>query len=138
MRAEGDAASRTLAWLEPRLDRVPEELARTVRDCVRQAAADPASGGGGESVPGLLSRCAAEELDRVVARPEARDVAVRLLAADASLTWAFEAAAELGEDVAALADAAGLRGRIGRRLAGAGRDDAPGGRGSAPAGGGSA
>jgi hypothetical protein len=94
-------------------------------------APDGASGDGpapAPSVATVLARCALEELDRVVDRPDDRDVAVRLLAADASLTWAFEAAAETGEDVARLADAVGLRGEIGRRLEGtAGSGDGPGG-----------
>ena len=104
----GSPASRTGAWLEPRLERVPEELADRVRSLVTGredgAAAD------------VLASIALEELERLADAPQNRDAAVRLLAADAVLTWAFEAAAELGADVPALADATGLRGRIGALL----------------------
>lgn len=120
-----EARRRSLEWLRPRLERVPEELAGAVRDCVRRAS-------GGEAVPELLARAAVEEFDRVACRRDDREAAVRLLAADASLTYAFEAAAELDADVPELADAVGLQGRIGARLAeilgepGAVDDGAPG------------
>lgn len=138
-----EARRRTLEWLRPRLERVPEELAGAVRDCVRRASGGeagpeaaaspraegpPAAGGatpeggpgatsGRTSVPGLLARAAVEEFDRVGCRREDREAAVRLLAADACLTYGFEAAAELDADVPGLADAIGLQGRIGARLA---------------------
>lgn len=97
-----------LAWLEPRLERVPDELADRVRALVRSAPPAP--------VPELLASAAVDELERLAAAPQDRDAAVRLLAADAALTWAFESAAETGADVPALADATGLRGRIGDQL----------------------
>lgn len=111
-----------LAWLEPRLERVPDELAERVRTLVRSAGPGPA--------PRRLASAAVDELERLAAAPQDRDAAIRLLAADAALTWAFEAAAETGDDVPALADATGLRGRIGELLrARADRDggDGPGG-----------
>jgi hypothetical protein len=112
---DGTAAhGRALEWLRPRLDDgVPSDLAQAVRACVRAAEAEP-----GTPVPELLARAAVSELDRLGDRPADRETAVRLLAADAALTYAFEAAAEAGADVPALADEVGLRGLIGRRLAG--------------------
>lgn len=68
------------------------------------------------SVPDTLAWIAVRELDRVADAPRDREAALRLLAADASLTWAFEAAAELDEELEGLADRSGLRGRIGRLL----------------------
>lgn len=97
-----------LAWLEPRLQRVPEELAERVRAVVGRADPGPA--------PDLLASAAVEELERLTEAPQDRNAAIRLLAADAALTWAFEAAAELGADVPELADATGLPGRIGELL----------------------
>lgn len=113
---------RALAWLEPRLEEVPAELADAVRACVRRVGEDAGSDG----VAGLLAEAAVAEFDRVLELPQSRENAVRLLAADASLTYAFEATADLGEDPVALSDAAGIRGRIGERLerlaAGAGQE----------------
>jgi len=162
-----EAVSRALEWLEPRLSGAPGELGRAVRECLRltadasgrsaagtgmsdgartasSAAAAPATASVDGAAPDptvavVLARCALEELERVVDRPDDRDVAVRLLAADASLTWAFEAAAETGEDVARLAEAVGLRGEIGRRLEkAAGSGGGAGGEEGTPAGDGSA
>lgn len=110
------ARGRALEWLRPRLEDggVPSDLAEAVRACVRAAEAEP-----GTPVPELLARAAVSELDRLGGdRPADRETAIRLLAADAALTYAFEAAAETGADVPALADEVGLRGMIGRRLAG--------------------
>lgn len=106
------ARRRALEWLRPRLDGVPEDLAGAVGDIVRAVDVP-----GDTPVPDLLAAAAVEELDRVVERPAGREVAVRLLAADAVLTYAFQAAAELDADVPALAEEVGLRGRIGARLA---------------------
>lgn len=128
-----------LAWLDPRLEGVPPALAAAVRDCVRRSAADVAAEGAPEAdsgrpdgVPDRLARAAIEEFERVVdddGGPTGRDAALRLLAADASLTYAFEAAADLGDDLLALSDRVGLRGRIGRELrerVGARHADGPG------------
>lgn len=153
------------AWLEPRLEEVPGELAEAVRDAVRRGLAaledvepegeedaDGAPGGTGgparrgslphgiepgraeprplpdpASVPDTLAWIAIRELDRVADAPQDREAAVRLLAADASLTWAFEAAAESDEELEGLADRSGLRGRIGRLLeqGGSGAEESP-------------
>lgn len=107
-RGPDDDVGDALAWLAPRLERVPDELAERVRRVVR--ATDPGP------VPERLASAAVDELARLAEAPQDRDAAVRLLAADATLTWAFESAAELGADVPALADATGMRGRIGDLL----------------------
>lgn len=109
---DAPAVERTLAWLAPRLEGIDDDLSDAVRACVRAVDADD-----GTPVPELLARAAVDELDRVVDGAADRGAAVRLLAADAALTFAFEAAADLEADVPALADDVGLRGRIGARLA---------------------
>ena len=107
----------TQEWLEPRLRETPPELARDILDLLdsvpREDLADP---------PRALAAAALAGLEEVSAGSGRRAEALRLLAADAALTWAFEAAAEHGA-VAELADAVGLRGRLGRRLAEEGGTD---------------
>lgn len=121
------AGERVPTWLEPRLEEVPGELADAVRAAVRRGldALEDADRGGAAapeplpdpaSVPDTLAWIAVRELDRVADAPRDREAAVRLLAADACLTWAFEAAAGTDEELEGLADRAGLRGRIGRLL----------------------
>lgn len=115
-----------LAWLEPRLRDVPADLASAVRASVERVVDEPSRGSGpsGSGVAqravigplaGILARAALTELDRVT-EMEGRGAALALLAADASLTYAFEAAAADETDPVELADAVGLRGAIGRRL----------------------
>lgn len=108
-------------WLESRLREAPAELAAEVRALVRGAAARGGGGplGGGE-VADLLATAGLLGLDEVVAAPGGRESALRLLAADAALTCAFEAAAETGGDVARLCASIGPEGVLGRRLAAAG------------------
>lgn len=122
MRQELLSSART--WLTSRLTDVPPSLAEAVGDLLERAA-----GGTGtprdvhppaDSVPDFLAYAAICELERVARDEEHdRELAVRLLAADACLTWAFEAAAERGDGEALeeLAEANGLRGRIGDLLA---------------------
>ncbi len=106
------------AWLETRLDEVSPELADAIRGIVGSlrppAAAPPGSSVG--SVGESLALAAIEHLERVVSAGSDRSAALDLLAADALLTYAFEAAADLDEDVAALADRVGPRGLLGERL----------------------
>lgn len=105
---------RAEAWLEPRLRNAPPRLADAVRACLERAEPDEAPDG----VPGWLADAALREFGRVEAgRTGDRDEALRLLAADASLTFAFEAAAERGEDLGRLAREWGPAGRVGRELA---------------------
>lgn len=102
------------AWLEPRLEDAPSRLAAAVRECVERAEPDGAPDG----LSGWLASAALDQLGRVEAgRSGDREEALRLLAADASLTFAFEAAAEEGEDLPGVADAWGPSGRLGRELA---------------------
>ena len=63
-----------------------------------------------------LALAAIEHLEHVVSAGSDRSAALDLLAADALLTYAFEAAADLDEDVGALADRVGPRGLLGERL----------------------
>lgn len=121
---DGTPVEITRAWLAPRLEEVPEALARAVDELLDRAA-DPGHPPEGVhrpngTVPDYLAYAAICGLDRVARTEEERDreLASRLLAADACLTWAFEAAAEQGstEELSELADANGLRGRIGDLL----------------------
>jgi len=103
-------------WLEPRLAGAPAELADAVRGLVREV--DPVSDGVGPSVPEILAAAALRGFDGVLGPGDPpRETALRLLAADAALTYAFEAAATLGTDVGGLALRLGPHGELGRRLA---------------------
>jgi hypothetical protein len=69
-------------------------------------------------VPDVLAAAALRGLDGVLEQEEpAREAALQLLAADASLTYAFEAAASIGTNVEELALRIGPDGELGRRLA---------------------
>ena len=112
----------TRAWLSERLEDVPERLADAVEGLLQRASRPEERPEGvrpaGDSVPDFLAYAAVCELERVAREEQHRELAVRLLAADACLTWAFEAAADLGDGEALeeLAEANGLRGRIGDLL----------------------
>jgi hypothetical protein len=69
--------------------------------------------------PRALATAALAGFEEVVGGSGRRVEALRLLAADAALTYAFEAAAECGT-AAALAEWIGLRGELGARLASTG------------------
>lgn len=99
-------------WLDARLREAPARLAEAVRECLDRAAPSEEP----ESVGEWLARSAEQELERVADGADEEDVALRLLAADAVLTYAFEAAAEEGTDLKALAGELGPAGRLGRRL----------------------
>ncbi|MGD8495814.1 MAG: hypothetical protein PVF05_06445 [Gemmatimonadales bacterium] len=108
-------------WLKPRLVAAPPELAAAIRELLVEAGvdgADPAS----DASEGLAAAAlrGIDEVARGDAAPErpVRGPALRLLAADAALTYAFEAAADLGTDVVALAERLGPRGALGARLSG--------------------
>jgi len=112
MSVRGDALR---AWLEPRLEGAPPELAEAVRMLIGEVRAAEAVEGA--EVPDVLAAAALTGLDGVLAdAAPPREAALRLLAADASLTYAFEAAASLGTDVEALALRIGPGGELGRRL----------------------
>lgn len=102
------------AWLRERLEEVPPELARAVRGLLDAS---------GRLTPPGLASAAIAAFDRLADRGADRGAALELLAADALLTYAFEAAAEPGlggRAVAAmtLAREVGVRGALGVRLAG--------------------
>lgn len=114
------------SWLEPRLAEAPPELANAIRQLMREAG----DAGAGEhpaddSAPsaGIPERLAAaalrgfeDVLHETAADLRSRRAALRLLAADASLTYAFEAAADLELDVIDLADGLGPCGALGTLL----------------------
>ena len=102
----------TRRWLEPRLRDTPAELAQDILRLLDTVPAEHLS-----DPPRALASAALAGLDQVASGAGDRTEALRLLAADAALTWAFEAAAGEGS-VAGLAAAVGLRGELGRRLAG--------------------
>lgn len=106
----------TIAWLNERLATAPPELAEDVLTLVRSAG-EADHGEDGEAVAALLTRAALMGLTEVTEGHGRRQSALRLLSADATLTFAFEAAAELGADVAELCRQTGPRGEFGRRLA---------------------
>jgi len=88
-----------LAWLESRRPEPPAALARHLAGCVRD-------GGRPEPLPGHLAGIGCELLRRVAGNPGGgRELALDLLAADAFVTYAFEAQADA--DPAGLATLAG-------------------------------
>jgi hypothetical protein len=85
-----------LAWLEARRPTPPEALRASLAAGITDAAL---------MLPEHLADLGRRTLARVVSRPEGgRELALDLLAADAFITYAFEAQAEA--DVAGLADLA--------------------------------
>jgi hypothetical protein len=101
----------TTRWLESRLVTAPAELSADIRSLVSSLPdselRDPVRG---------LAAAALAGLEQVAGGAGVRREALRLLAADAALTYAFEAAADSGRSEE-LAEAVGLRGELGRRLA---------------------
>ncbi len=82
-------------WLESRRPGMPTALRRAVRDVVSRAEAAGAMDPDG-ALPDRLAECALHALDVVVRSDADRAMAAELLAADALLTYACEAAAEAG------------------------------------------
>jgi hypothetical protein len=81
-----------VAWLDARAADAPASL----RTRMSRALAD--SPDSSTSLPETLANAALAHLERVLAHPSERAAAFELLAADALLTYAFEAAAEQGGD----------------------------------------
>ncbi len=79
-----------LEWLDARAAPPPPEL--------RARMAEALAGVTAETVPGALAEGALSCLRETLAAPEERASALDLLAADALLTYALEAAAELGAE----------------------------------------
>ena len=85
------------AWLDSRRPRPPEELERALLE------GGDASEGSGSDVLETLTRRARVRLERALARPgRVRESAFELLAADALVTYACEAAVEAPDAEAAL------------------------------------
>jgi hypothetical protein len=80
------------AWLDARTVDAPASLRTRM---TRALAGAPEKS---DSLPHVLADAALAELERVLAHPSERPAAFDLLAADALLTYAFEAAAEQGGD----------------------------------------
>ena len=101
----------THRWLEPRMTGAPPELAADILKLVDTTAgldlSDPVT---------ALAAAGLAGLEQVAEGTGERSAALRLLAADAALTYAFEAAAESGRS-AELAEKVGLEGELGERLA---------------------
>ena len=95
-----------LAWLESRRPEPPAALARHLAGCVSD---------GAEPLPGHLAGIGCELLRRVAGNPNGgRELALDLLAADAFVTYAFEAQADA--DPVGLAT---LAGRVEREVSAA-------------------
>jgi hypothetical protein len=77
-----------LAWLDTRESPPPPELRAHIARALEGVRA--------ETVPGALAEAALACLRATLAAPQARETAPDLLTADALLTYALEAAAELG------------------------------------------
>ncbi len=108
--------SATDRWLEPRIAALPPELAGAVSAAVARVASRE------RPVPVALAETALDELDAALAVRQDRGAALRLLAADALLTYAFEASVdpEIGGTAALasrLAEQVGPAGLLGARLA---------------------
>jgi len=82
--------SAVLAWLDARTEPPPPELRQRMAEALAAAQA--------ETVPGALAESALACLQATVEQPQGRASALDLLAADALLTYALEAAAELGAE----------------------------------------
>ena len=101
-----------VAWLEARRPAPPPALRARLALAVDEADL---------SLPDHLARLGDRVLSRVVRRPEGgRELALDLLAADAFVTYAFEAQAEAdASGLAALAERVGRAGETADRKAGA-------------------
>ncbi len=75
-------------WLDGRRPEAPPSLRQAVREAIERG--DPGAG----PLPERLAEAALHALGRVVAEPSTRTQALELLAADALLTYACEAALE--------------------------------------------
>ncbi len=86
---------RTLDWLERRRPAPPAALFERMAEAVRAAGAAVE---GVPPIPAALGTAALDRLRAALQAPEGRAAALDLLAADALLTYACEAAAEIGPE----------------------------------------
>ena len=87
-----------MGWLEPRLTDVPVSLRVVILDVVRSGSASRGQTGGradGRALFVVLNGAAEELMLEAKSGPPTHDIAMRLLAADALITFAQEALAEL-------------------------------------------
>jgi len=103
-------------WIDARLEETRRELAAAVRGLLGGVGAP-------SPTPARMVECALVALERVAATTQTRAGALELLAADALLTYAFEAAADpraggSADAAVRLARATGACGEIGRRSEG--------------------
>ena len=89
------------SWLSPRLERVPESLRARILEAVAGVRAVQGFDDRGATIPDALKSCADVLLEEARVGPPTRDTAITLLAADALITYACEAAAELGPEMLA-------------------------------------
>ena len=90
------ALAEVMAWLDAREPQPPPELrAHIDRALERQVSVE---GGAGDPVVTMLAEAALDALGIAVERCDDRAAAHDLLAADALLTYAMEAAASIGSD----------------------------------------
>ncbi len=90
------------AWLDSRSPRPPERLAQRIA-----AAIEPPTADSGDNVIEPMTSAAVRILEEIIddqRNAESRSAALHLLAADALITYAIEAAAEACGDLAATAD----------------------------------
>lgn len=110
----------TSEWLAPRLEGAPPELAASVRGLLDLVSGESGPDETRAEIPDRLAAAAVRGFDGVLETsdpsPRSREAALRLLAADALLTYAFEAAADLGTGVDELAERIGPDGTFGRLL----------------------
>lgn len=114
MSITGGKRERFASWLDERLSNVPPELRVAIRELMTEAGAEDSH---------AMAVSALEGFERVVRLNARRDGALELLAADALLTYAFEAAADpaLGGTPSRAMDLAariGPGGRLGRLMEG--------------------
>jgi len=88
-------------WLSPRLGQVPESLCARILEAVVGAGKHATDDANGVTIPAALRSLADMLLEEARVGPPTHDTAITLLAADALVTYACEAAAELGPETLA-------------------------------------
>ncbi len=119
----------THEWLGPRLQGAPPDLAEAVRGLIEQGSGAGASIDPRAEIPDRLAAAAIRGFDGVLEAADpssrSREAALRLLAADALLTYAFEAAADLETGADELAERIGPGGTLGSLLLAAAGEGCP-------------
>jgi hypothetical protein len=89
------------SWLSPRLEQVPESLRARILEVVVGGGKRETDAASGATIPDALRSLADLLLEQARTGPATHDTAITLLAADALITYACEAAAELGPEMLA-------------------------------------